>query len=749
VKNNKKKAAKVSIVAMLRQDKGFIRKYAGLFATATTLVGAIGGMAYLGAQIQETHVRNAAILTSLGTEKALSQQISKNILLLQREWRDGKRVNRGELSELTSGRSRFQAILDSLAGLKPLSGVPSPGNQYRGELDKLAKAFAPMGAQIDILGGAGAAMAGSAGQNDRDLWLASRKAFSLVSTAGREDDVPNAFIDNPDLFKAAPTAESTAQASMSEEVTKTANTFNNYAGELLSAVDALDAKVGKDIGDQDERASDEQRRIGYLGAALFLLTLVYFIRKNILADYLIRKNDRERVAILDNLGEALFLMDTDWNVQGQVSEFTKRLFGGDFGPGSNALEAIRRTLDDEKANQAQRFAQLFKTRTPSAIKGMNPLSLVNLQGVDGEMHVGFKFSKIVDEAGRMVSILVSAADSTDQVILKSALAQEVSRNSAQFTLLSELVASPNREAVLALVVEVIAWIEKCNASLKAPAPMELARFHNVREIAGEAHTFKAQAEGAGLGPIVNALHDLETELLGASKNGAVNPEALLQTPLRFKRMLETLSVYRLILAPATASAGAAIAVFAEIKNIVESQALRSGKTVVFRALGDAPEDALNAEGVSAIRACLTHIAKNSVIHGVETEETRAAAGKRREGKVSVACRVENGSDLCTVFDDGGGVDAEAIRRKLMADPKTSATAPRMSRRELVEMTFADGMSTREEVDTDSGRGIGLSAARSRIKALGGAISVKSSEGKGSEFTIVLPTNNTNEKGEAR
>lgn len=742
----KNKNNTISVATLFRQDRKFLLKYSGLFATAIGLVGAIGGMAYVGAQIQDKHLRNTTVLNALGTEKALSQQISKNILLLQREWRDGARINTTELGELVAGRSRFEAILNGLKGAAPIAEAPTLGEQYAIELDKLAKAFAPMGAQIDILGQAGAILAKNKGDlSERDTWLAGRKAFSLTTVSGRANDVPNAFINSPSAFKPTLSANSEAAAAVSEQVTKTANVFNSYAGDLLAATGALNAHVNAEIGALEESDSLLQQRIGYVGAAMFLLMLAYFIRKNILADYLINKSDRERVAILQNLGEGLFLMNAGGEVESQVSEYAKKIFGETFGPGSNVLDALRSSIDPDSIDAAKQYVALLcdskrRNLKAHAIRKINPLNQITISGPLGAMHVGFNFSKIQDESGRVTSLLVSVIDSTGEVRLKDELGKEIERNSAQFKLLSELATAANRAEILALVVDIIEWVEISNASIANKGANGLEFLRVVKTLQRDAHTFKNRAGEQGLSPISHFMHDLETTMIAATKTGAVNADKLLEVPNRFKDILKALSVYRSILLPHGAIGGNAPAkpVFAQIESAAMDQAERSGKQVKFTASGVEPEKCLDEAMLRALRDALLHVAKNSVVHGIETTQERQAAAKNAVGKVALLGRIEDGFFKCSLLDDGRGIDTETVRRKLGDIPAWKVKAATMSRRELLNAVFIDGVSTRDIIDHDSGRGIGLAACKEFIENAGGAVEVTSSDGKGCAFDIKMP-----------
>lgn len=138
-------------------------------------------------------------------------------------------------------------------------------------------------------------------------------------------------------------------------------------------------------------------------------------------------------------------------------------------------------------------------------------------------------------------------------------------------------------------------------------------------------------------------------------------------------------------------------------------------------------------------ASLVHAFRNAVDHGIESPENRIAAEKPVEGNIEVHTTLytaENKEWLeIKIVDDGGGVNIERLRKKLIAvNPKLELANEETLLRSLLEI----GVSTQEEVTTTSGRGIGLSALNWETKKLGGCLELKSFAGRGSELAVRIP-----------
>ncbi len=132
-------------------------------------------------------------------------------------------------------------------------------------------------------------------------------------------------------------------------------------------------------------------------------------------------------------------------------------------------------------------------------------------------------------------------------------------------------------------------------------------------------------------------------------------------------------------------------------------------------------------------AAFTHVVRNAVDHGIETEDERAAAGKLAPATVTLTSRVEGEYLEIELRDDGRGIDFDRVREKAKRLGLPCAT-----REDLVEALFHDGFSTRDEVTDTSGRGVGLSAVRNAARELGGDVVIETARNEGTTFRVRVP-----------
>jgi two-component system, chemotaxis family, sensor kinase CheA len=130
---------------------------------------------------------------------------------------------------------------------------------------------------------------------------------------------------------------------------------------------------------------------------------------------------------------------------------------------------------------------------------------------------------------------------------------------------------------------------------------------------------------------------------------------------------------------------------------------------------------------------LVHLVRNAIDHGLESEAERVRLGKPNPGTIQVSCRRSHDSRLeITIEDDGSGVDAKRVAeragRPLPANDE-----------ELLDLIARPGLSTRDTATATSGRGMGIEIVRrSVVNELGGALTLKSTPGVGTRFTLEVP-----------
>ena len=177
--------------------------------------------------------------------------------------------------------------------------------------------------------------------------------------------------------------------------------------------------------------------------------------------------------------------------------------------------------------------------------------------------------------------------------------------------------------------------------------------------------------------------------------------------------------------------------FLRLARALRAAARTAGARIELKTSGDATEfDKAVAEQITDP---LVQILRNAVVHGIEPPEERVRRGKPPVGTITLSARQESSLVVLEVTDDGRGVDTTRLRQRFVDDGRWTAARARLaSDADVLAALFDPGVSSRDEADEMSGRGIGLDLVRETIARLGGEITVTSLPGRGTTFTIRLP-----------
>ena len=175
--------------------------------------------------------------------------------------------------------------------------------------------------------------------------------------------------------------------------------------------------------------------------------------------------------------------------------------------------------------------------------------------------------------------------------------------------------------------------------------------------------------------------------------------------------------------------------FQKMSRLVRDVSLRSGKKVKLQISGEETE--LDKNVIEELADPLVHILRNSIDHGIETEEGRVAKGKPAEGLVKLSAFHRGGNIIIQIQDDGNGLQKDKILKKAI-DREMVTSQSSLTDNQIYNLIFAPGLSTADKITSISGRGVGMDVVKKNIEKLRGNVEVTSEEGKGSTFTIKLP-----------
>ncbi|MCK9388709.1 MAG: chemotaxis protein CheA [Sulfuritalea sp.] len=176
-------------------------------------------------------------------------------------------------------------------------------------------------------------------------------------------------------------------------------------------------------------------------------------------------------------------------------------------------------------------------------------------------------------------------------------------------------------------------------------------------------------------------------------------------------------------------------VFSRFPRVVRDVSRELGKDIELRISGAEAE--LDKSMVEKVGDPLMHLIRNSMDHGIEAAEVRAASGKPVRGTVALNACHESGAIIIEVADDGGGLDADRILKKAI-EKGIVAEGANLSTQEIYQLILAPGFSTAETVTNLSGRGVGMDVVKNNVEALRGTLDIDSVPGQGTTIRLCLP-----------
>jgi two-component system, chemotaxis family, sensor kinase CheA len=178
-------------------------------------------------------------------------------------------------------------------------------------------------------------------------------------------------------------------------------------------------------------------------------------------------------------------------------------------------------------------------------------------------------------------------------------------------------------------------------------------------------------------------------------------------------------------------------VFNRFPRMVRQLARDLNKKINIEIIG--AETELDRTVIDEIGDPLVHLIRNAIDHGIEKPEIRLKNGKTEEGTVQLKAYHSGNHVFIELEDDGAGINKQRVLEKAIQKGIVSEeTAITLTDRQISELILASGFSTAEQISDISGRGVGLDVVKATIESLGGSITIDSTEGQGSLFSIQLP-----------
>lgn len=477
----------------------------------------------------------------------------------------------------------------------------------------------------------------------------------------------------------------------------------------------------------------------------FAFILFKFLRRLQTSDAAIEAVNEENREILQSVREGLFLITPDFKLGSQLSRSAHALFGRSLAPGQDFFQLLEPLLTDKALDDARDYVQLlFAPHVKEAlVQGINPLSevealLKNRLGDDVVRHLSFHFNRVVED-GAVRHLLVTVQDVSARVELEQKLQAERQRSQKEFEMLLKAV-DADPALLRQFVQRAEANLLEVNDMLRSTsaAQGEAAILKHIDEARRRVHAVKGDAATLGLETLAGQAHLFEDTLDRIRQGGGGDlGQALLSLPLPLEDLLNKVGSLKTLTGlsrPAAAEGGIATM----LAKLAQEVAADCGKKVQAKvdvaALSTLPQDQADLTREIAVQ-----LLRNAVTHGIEAPVTRTGHGKPEVGQVAVQLARAEADWVLTVRDDGAGLSAPRIRRKLLElGWYTQEQLDSLDDRQVVAHIFKPGFSTAGQVSLHAGRGVGLDMVQANVQKLGARMTLGSTPGESTEFRIRFP-----------
>jgi len=559
--------------------------------------------------------------------------------------------------------------------------------------------------------------------------------------------------------------------------------------DLLVAQTQNTAALASDLGDlaahlREAVVHDGQSLRGLLlgGAGLasvLLAVMLYFAWRAGRAAESAVEAQRQVENILGTVREGLFLIDKDGRIGGAYSDSLLTLLRTTSPAGQSLEDLLRPLVDERTLLSASKYVGLFwkDTVNEELIESVNPLSQIEVsfqrtQGAAEIRYLSFSFRRARGAGATTDFLLGAVADITDRVQLQQELEQLRAGGDSHATVLLQLLRTDPLQ-LHSFLNNVDAAVRRSNALLRSPGirPAELQQ--KLQWVFREMHTLKGEAAALGLDSFVQRTHGVESLLSALRERAALGGDEFVPVVVKLDELLSHMHIVasmrehvhqaRSTIAAAEdipperhgdtavissrAAPDRAAGLGLLLERLVRELAAAEGRSVRLVCEG---LDRVPAQYQGPVRDICIQMVRNAIVHGIESAEDRAAAGKPPAGTIRVRFSDSSPDEYSLLIeDDGQGLSTARIRKRALERGLLDAEqAAALDRSGAYRLIFQSGFSTAAAVNEHAGRGVGLDVVNTTVRECGGRIGLATSPGKYTRFKTLLPRGTASEPSQS-
>jgi two-component system chemotaxis sensor kinase CheA len=451
----------------------------------------------------------------------------------------------------------------------------------------------------------------------------------------------------------------------------------------------------------------------------------------------------EITAMKDNLKTGIFLLNSNNQIEPNYSKALETILQVSNLEGRSFSDLLYVSLSSKEKQALEDYLVMVINRQFDAkmLEEINPINEFTYMNDTGEVEKILRSSFVpVDRGGGEYFVLGTLDDVTAEKELERQLKDEESKKDSDMKALFQVIKLDPR--VFNDFLEDSEYeFNRINGILKNK---QISSKEAMVRIYQCVHAIKSNALILGLERFSGQLHALESEIkkLQDGKSDVsfsdvlhitVELESVMRENDKLRDMISNIQSFM----GGEARKQDKYVLVETLKQAASKAAEATGKKALLNA-DDVDGDILENAPRRVIKEILTQLVRNSVTHGIETPAERRSAGKAETGRILLSLKKEGERLHIRLTDDGSGLDFTAIKQKALQMKLIRNPAQANDRNYLLQVIFSPGFTTTGIADSFSGRGMGLSLVRDRVRQLKGSIRVQTEEGKGMSFHIFLP-----------
>ena len=176
--------------------------------------------------------------------------------------------------------------------------------------------------------------------------------------------------------------------------------------------------------------------------------------------------------------------------------------------------------------------------------------------------------------------------------------------------------------------------------------------------------------------------------------------------------------------------------FHKMERLVRDLSNKFNKKIKLEIAGEETE--VDKTIIEQISDPLVHVIRNSIDHGLESNEDRVKAGKPSAGTIRIEAKHSAGEVWIIIEDDGRGLNREKIIKKAVESSLIKGDGSDLKDEEVWKLIFEPGFSTAEKVSNISGRGVGMDVVRRNIEKIRGRVDIRTQKDTGTMIILRIP-----------